>query len=139
MVTAAAGPTTTRIPRIEPAIAVDSTPAAGTPSVSEPTRVIPAVSPAAGSVTTVAGGPTAEVRSTGSHIHRQVWNGDGWVLADDDRVFRPGDPGHRPHSPVPAEPAVFRPPDPPPWADHGRPETRTTRWPHTVEDPRRNR
>ena len=67
-------------------------------------------------------------------------DGGAWVLAEDDRVFRPTSArDQQPPGPVAAEPAVFRPPDPPPWAAHGRPETRTTCWPSTVDDPRRNR
>jgi hypothetical protein len=62
------------------------------------------------------------------------------VLADDDRVFHPAAVTDRPTVVPPADDtAVFRPPDPPPWADHGRPETRTTRRPHTTDDPRRAR
>ena len=84
--------------------------------------------------------PTADGRPVGPYFRRQVWNGTGWVLADDDRVFRPtSDPHHPPVGPAPADPAVFRPPDPPPWATHGRPETRTTHPPITVDDPGRTR
>ena len=129
---AAADPPTTRIPRIKPAIAAGSPPVAGRPSASEPTRAIPVVDVATGHPAPVASG-----RPAGTHIHRQVWNGTGWVLADDDRVFHPAR-ADRPATTPADDTAVFRPPDPPPWADHGRPETRTTRWHNTVDYPRRN-
>ena len=130
-------PRTARIPRIRPANAAGPTPVVGRLSASEPTRAIPVDDLAAGAQAPTGRRPTAEDRPAGAHIHRQVWNGHSWVLADDDRVFRPADPDHRPAGPAPDELAVWRPPDPPPWADHGRPETRTTRWPGTVDDPRR--
>jgi len=131
-------PATTPIPRIT-AIAGGSTPPAGRPSTAEPTRGIPAVAVANGHRDPIAASPGTDGRPAAGHIHRQVWSGRGWVLADDDRVFRPARPDHLPVVPAADEPAVFRPPDPPLWAIHGRPETRTTRWPSTVDDPGRTR
>ena len=83
-------------------------------------------------------GAVTEQRPAAGQLHRQVWNGRRWVLADDDRVFHPARTD-RPAAAPANDTAVFRPPDPPPWADHGRPETRTTRWPNTADDPRRTR
>ena len=106
--------------------------------MDEPTRVIPAVAATPKpQVAAEPAGPVSEQRPPVAQLHRQVWNGRGWVLADDDRVFHPARPD-RPVSAPDDETAVFRPPDPPPWADHGRPETRTTRWP-AADDPRRQR
>ena len=132
-----AEPSTTRIPPVTQAVTRGSTlPADRRPAApAEPTQVIPVVAgtdrhrePGAA--------PAIDSRPATGHLLRQFWNGQRWVRADDDRVFRPADPDHRPVGPAPADTAVFRPPDPPPWADHGRPETRTTRWP-AVDDPRR--
>jgi hypothetical protein len=120
-------PATTTLPRITPAVTSRRT-------VNESTRVIPAVA-AATPKPQVAAGPGTEQRPPVAQLHRQVWNGSGWVLADDDRVFHPARPD-RPTAAPAADTAVFRPPDPPPWAQHGRPETRTTRWP-AADDPRR--
>jgi len=124
-------PVTTTIPRITPAVA-------GRRPADEPTRVIPVVAAATSKPNGVAepAGSATELRPAAGQLHRQVWNGQRWVLADDDRVFHPARTD-RPAAAPADDTAVFRPPDPPPWADHGRPETRTTRWPHTADDPRR--
>ena len=48
--------------------------------------------PRTGNATRSTAGPAGtatEQRPAAGHLHRQVWNGRGWVLADDDRVFRP--------------------------------------------------
>jgi hypothetical protein len=131
-------PATTPIPRITPA-ASGWTPVVGRRSRDEPTQVIPVVAAANPQPNGAAGpaGNASEQRPAAGQLHRQVWNGHRWVLADDDRVFHPAHTD-RPATPPDDDTAVFRPPDPPPWADHGRPETRTTRWPSTTDDPRRN-
>jgi hypothetical protein len=106
--------------------------------VDEPTRVIPIVPSATAKPTGMAepAGPVTGQRPPAGQLHRQVWNGRGWVLADDDRVFHPARTD-RPTTAPTDDTAVFRPPDPPPWAEHGRPETRTTRWPNPADDSRR--
>jgi hypothetical protein len=139
-VTVPAEPPTTTLPRITPATATGRTPAAGRRSRDDLTHVIPVAAPANATPTgTVApDGPAAGQRAAAVHLHRQVWNGRGWVLDDDDRMFHPARTD-RPTTAPADDTAVFRPPDPPPWADHGRPETRTTHWPHSADDPRRTR
>ncbi len=131
-VTSTAEPVTATIPRINPAAARSWTPAAARRSPEAVTQVIPVVAAAAPKPNKVAepAGP-----ATG-HVHRQVRTGRGWVLADDDRVFHPARTDRPVSTPVDGT-AVFRPPDPPPWAEHRRPETRTTRWPNPADDPRR--
>ncbi len=135
-----AEPAMTTLPRITPGTNAGRPPAAGRRSGDQPTQVIPVAAPANASPTGTVqpDAPAAGQRAAAGHLHRQVWNGRGWVLDDDDRVFHPARAG-RPATAPADDTAVFRPPDPPPWADHGRPETRTTSWPHTVDDPRRTR
>jgi hypothetical protein len=137
--TAMAGePATTPIPRVTPAAAAGWTPAVGRRSRDEPTRVFPVVASPNAQLNSTAepAGRATEHRPAAGQLHRQVWNGQRWVLADDDRVFHPARTD-RPASAPADDTAVFRPPDPPPWAENGRPETRTTRWPSTVDDTRR--
>ncbi len=139
VVTSPAAPATTTIPRITPAPAGRTT-TPGRRSTDEPTRVIPVVAAAdAPPKPAFPGANTASAigqRPAAGQLHRQVWNGRGWVLADDDRVFHP-DRTDRPTTAPTDNTAVFRPPDPPPWAEHRRPETRTTSWPNPADDPRR--
>ncbi|WP_420123250.1 hypothetical protein [Nakamurella sp.] len=131
-------PATTRIPRTTSAAARGSTlPADRRPAAdAEPTQVTPVVAGMEGQ-RDPGPAPAIDSRPAKGHLLRQFWNGRRWVRADDDRVFRPADPDHRPVGPAPDEPAVFRPPDPPPWVGHSRPEARTTSWRHTADDPRR--
>jgi hypothetical protein len=130
-------PVTTTIQRITPATS-GRTPATVQRSPDAPTQVIPVVAAAALKSNWVAepAGTATEQRPAAGHLHRQVWNGRGWVLADDDRVFHPARID-RPTKEPTDDTAVFRPPDPPPWAEHRRPETRTTSWPNPADDPRR--
>ncbi|HEY5880448.1 MAG TPA: hypothetical protein VIU11_16180 [Nakamurella sp.] len=100
-------PATTPIPRITP---TGWTPAVCRRSRDEPTRVIPIVAPANAQANSAAepAGPATAQRPAAGQLHRQVWNGQRWVLADDDRVFHPA----RTDLPATApadDTAVFRP------------------------------
>jgi hypothetical protein len=129
-------PATTPIPRITPAAATGSTRPAGRPHTAETTHAIPIVAATNGQRDPSAAGAGADKRPSSGALLRQFWNGRRWVIADDDRVSHPDRTDRLASAPV-DDTTVFRPPDPPPWADHGRPETRTTRWPNSADDSRR--
>ena len=141
-----AEPPTTPIPRIKPAIAAGSTPAAGRPSAAEPTRVIPVVAAANRHRTRPRPGPrnATEQRPAAGQLHRQVWNGTrlGARRRRPRLPPRPRRPagdragrrhrrcsGHRTRRPGPttADPKPAPPAGPTPSTTRGGPDERTRR------------